>query len=202
MNRGKGGIRRSMGGDEADTEVTAIRRRLHAIFFVTALLVPACTLGKSDEGGRTDAPSSRPPTTAVPAQVSPVHSDVEGLRQRIQLPGGVAHCRWVTRARGDGVLGPTDYTLTAFVELSPAGWNEVSCDGAAPEAPRKIEVDAAEARSLLPGHIVVSLAPAAGGKLLVPITPLAAGCVVSASGFNIGSVGRVGDGLWIEAFTM
>lgn len=173
-----------------------------AFFLVATLLVPACTLGKGDVAARTDASSSRPPATAAPAQASPVRSEVEGLRQRIHLPEGVTHCRWVTQARGDGVLGPADYALTAFVELSPAGWSEISCDGAAPEAPTKIEVDAAEARSLLPGHIVVSLAPAKGGTLLVPILPLAEGCVVSASVFHIGSVGRVGNGLWIEAFTM
>ncbi len=175
------------------------------ICFLTALLAAACTFHKGEDAAHEDASSSRPPAIVDAALASPVHgvrTDVEGLRHYIQLPEGVTHCRWVTQAKGDGVLGPSDYNLTAFVELSPAGWNEVSCDGGASEAPRRMEVDAAEARSLLPGNIVVSLAPTTSGKLLVPSTPLAAGCIHTASVLNVSSVNRVGNGLWIAAYTM
>jgi|HubBroStandDraft_6_1064221.scaffolds.fasta_scaffold222340_2 hypothetical protein len=181
------------------------RSALCPLCLVSALLVPACTFHKGDDETREDAAPSRPPATVDAAQAAPVHavytvhSDVEGLRRYLQLPEGVTHCRWITQAKGDAAQGPSDSILTAFVELSPAGWNESSCDGGAPGAPRKMEVDAAEARSLLPGRVVVSLAGTAGDKLLVPSTQLAAGCVHAASALDVSSVDRVGNGLWIVA---
>lgn len=168
------------------------------VCFLTALFAAACTFHKGDDGAREDAAPPRPPATVAPGPASPglsVHSDIGGLRHYIELPEGVTHCRWITRAKGDGVLGPSDYVLTAFVELSPAGWNELSCDGGPREAAHKMDVDATEARSLLPGNAVVSLATTAGGRLLVPSTPLAAGCIRSALVLNVRSVNRVGDGL-------
>lgn len=133
--------------------------------------------------------------------MSKVHTDIEGLRQYVELPQGVTHVRWISRRRGDGVLGPSDYSLTAFVEMTPAGWSELACDGGAPAAPRSLLLNAADVRALLPGNIVVSLSPMMD-EFRVPSISLPAGCVRSASVLNIRSVDRIGNGIWISAYTM
>jgi hypothetical protein len=163
----------------------------------------ACDARKTEEsasrGSREDA-SAWPPPVDTTAELPKVHTDIEGLRHYVELPEGVSHVRWISRTRGDGVLGPSDYSLRAFVEMSPAGWNELACDGGAPAAPRSLLLNAADARALLPGNIVVPLSPMLD-EFKVPSIPLPAGCVRSASVLNIRSVDRIGNGIWIDAYT-
>ena len=167
----------------------------------------ACNAHKTDEsaspGSRADAaPPPPPPAVSTTADRRQLHTDMEGLRHYIKLPEGVTHARWLSRTRGDGVLGPSDYSVTAFVELSPAGWNELACDaGGAPAAPHSVVLDAADARALLPGNIVVSLSLILG-EFKVPSIPLPAGCIQSASVLKIRSLDRIGSGIWVDAYTM
>ncbi len=147
-----------------------------------------------------DASSAIAPATATP-EASKLHTDVAGLRTYLKLPEGVTHARWILRTRGDGVLGPSDYSVTAYVELSPAAWSQLACDAGAPAAPHSLLLDAPEARSLLPGDVVVSLSPMQG-EFKVPSIPLPGGCVQPASVLNVRTADRIGNGIWIDAHTM
>ncbi len=168
---------------------------------LAALACDAHKTGSAPGGSREDAASPPAPAVSATAERAKVHTDIEGLRRYIKLPDEVTHARWISRTRGDGVLGPSDYSVTAFVELGPAGWKELACDGGAPAAHRSLLLDAADARTLLPGDLVVSLSPTLG-EFKVPSVPLPGGCIQSASVLNIRSVDRIGDGLWIDAYTM
>jgi hypothetical protein len=161
-----------------------------------------CDEHKTDDAAPRAAPigqaSARAPATASP-EAPKVHTDVAGLRSYVKLPEGVAHARWILRTRGDGVLGPSDYSVTAYVELNPAGWSQLACDAGAPAAPHSLLLDAPEARSLLPGDLVVTLSPMQG-EFKVPSIPLP-GCLQPVSVLDIRTVDRIGNGIWIDAYT-
>jgi hypothetical protein len=187
------------------TEVVVASRLLASLLLTLSAI--ACTTQRGDEskspkGDETTSGGSRvaAPSSAT-EEVSKVHTDVEELRQSIHLPAGVTHARWIVRRKGDGVLGPGDYSMTAYVELSPAGWTQLACDGGAPGEPHSQLIDADLARALLPANTVVSLS-LLQGQFRVPTVPMPSACVPSASTLHIGSVDRIGDGLWIHAFTM
>jgi hypothetical protein len=169
------------------------------------VLLVGCDDGCNDHKAQ-ESPARSLSPDASPAPVardviSKVHTDVGELRQSLKLPAGVTHARWVTRRRGDGVLGPSDYALTAYVDLSPDGWKQLTCDAGAPGATGPKLIDAEVALQLLPASIVVPLSQVQG-QFKVPTVSMQPGCIESASVLRIGSVDRIGDGLWIEAHTM
>jgi hypothetical protein len=152
-------------------------------------------------------PGSAPAPAASAAEEAPVvHDDVEGLRAWIHLPRGVASCRWIAHTMGDGILGPSDYQVTAFVELTADGWAEVLGDAAAlaPErdaSPWKLHAKTEEARALLPASLVTALPAPEKGRVEVPSVPLPAESIVSASSLRVRQVWRVAGGLWISGIT-
>jgi hypothetical protein len=181
-------------------ELGVTRRSAGSLLLLLALSCDARKPDSAARGAHDDA-APPPPAARATAESSKIHTDVEGLRHYVKLPDGVTHARWISRTRGDGVLGPSDYSVTAFVELSPAGWSGLACDGGAPAAARSRLLDAVDARALLPANIVVSL-PSTLGEFTVQSAPLPSGCIQSASVLNIRSADRIGNGIWIDAYTM
>ena len=174
------------------------------LLIALAPVMAGCDDHKTDDTAKRAGPigaSSAPaPPTASP-EASKLHTDVAGLRSYVKLPEGVTHARWILRTRGDGVLGPSDYSVTAYVELTPAGWSQLACEAGAPAAPHSLLLDASDARSLLPGDVVVPLSPMQG-ELKVPSIPLPGGCVQPTSVLKVRTADRIGNGIWIDAHTM
>jgi hypothetical protein len=193
-----------------------VRRRFVAGLLAVAAVGPGCDRRSrqgpgadpsSEASESSERPDKRAPAASGPADAAmdapQVHTDLAGLRHYIELPAGVTACRWIEKVRGDGILGPSDTFLTAFVELSPAGWAEVACDGGIPtEATDSLTVDPSVAGALLPVAFVSSLSRTPQGRVVVPGALLPRGCIQTASVLDVRSAHRVGAGLWIEAHTM
>jgi hypothetical protein len=53
-----------------------------------------------------------------------LHTDIAGLREKVDLPPGVGSARWVVRPRGklSAAPGPTDVELFAYVAIPSSDW--------------------------------------------------------------------------------
>jgi hypothetical protein len=149
-------------------------------------------------------PDGVPMTPFEPSGSLQVSTDIDRLRAMLQLPAGVTSCRWVEQRIGNGVLGPSDFFVTAYVELSPAGWKELEgvAGGLAVKdpAPGSTPFNARLVRALLPSRIATASAES-DKTVMIPSEALPTHFIQSNSTLNVNSVRRVGDGLWIRLAT-
>ena len=130
----------------------------------------------------------------------PVRTDVDLLRQRIQLPEGVQQATWIVLpvgGTGGAVPGPTDTQLFAFINLTPAGWEAISTS---PQPTDHQTVSVPEAAVAILPKDVLSNAQRSGTEYKL------GGQTYSAAKFDLGGYRglyaiRVGDGLLVSLQT-
>jgi hypothetical protein len=144
--------------------------------------------------------SSRPPAPTAPV----VHTDVATVQQFVALPG-ITAARWIEEPRvpvdpRTSVPGPTDYALSAYVEVDASAWPALETTLGGPTGTTTLRISERRAALLFPPSVLATR-PRKGDEV-----------VITASDYNIaplrrgarqGEVARrVGAGLLMTFFTM
>ena len=141
-----------------------------------------------------------------------VRTDLAGLRQYLNLPAGDYKCKWILRnlgAANSRVPGPTDYAITAFIEIDEGAWAQLPALRLPPVEPMEdlpgsradsLLVKPELAQKLLPESALSEAQPAPGGFLVLQGQAIAKDSLAKHA-LRIGRAVRLGDGLFVTLQT-
>jgi hypothetical protein len=91
-----------------------------------------------------------------------IRTELSALGKLINLPPGTRAVRWAVLPRGSAGLGPSDYTLHAYIELDDTGLKVFEQQGGNPSAASTLWMPEEVARLLLPPQLHPSATPVNG----------------------------------------
>ena len=95
----------------------------------TVLLLAACNMGKTTEGGRGTSSTRRTSGVAQKSGSGQLRTDLEPLVKRFSALGEPLSAKWMSGTMGDPrVPGPSTYWIDAVVEVTPARARELRRD--------------------------------------------------------------------------
>jgi hypothetical protein len=142
--------------------------------------------------------------SSTPMESTPqieVREDLGRLRKYVDLPPGNHRCRWtigpVVATSSRFAVGPSDYSISAFVQLEADAWAALGVD-TAPDATGHHKLVAVHlAQALLPPAHLPSKQSGDANYVKLAGVPFGPALSWGRMPYRVSSAFRLGDGLWL-----